>query len=240
MIDTVRVVGRDKPDVYNGVRRILKGEGPGGDFNDRVDPEQWRISNIIPVPKKGDLTDTNNYRGISLTSMVTKTINRMILNRIHPEVEKQLRDNENGFRKGRSTTSHIITLRSILEGARAKNLSVVMVFIDFRKAFDSVDRDTLMKTLLAYDIPKKIVDLISLLYINTSAQVITPDGNTEFFKILAGVLQGSLSFQIIVMGYCMRGFTMTPARSRRVKTNKLSDIEFTDTVKEAEEVTRAR
>ena len=107
-------------------------------LNDGFALEQWRISNIIPVPKKGDLTDTNNYRGISLTSIVTKTFNRMILNRIQPEAEKKLRDNQNGFRKGRSTTSHILTLRRILEGARAKNLSAVMVFIDFKKAFDSV------------------------------------------------------------------------------------------------------
>ena len=86
-------------------------------------------------------------------------------------------------------------------------LSAVMVFIDFRKAFDSVDRDTLMKILLAYGIPKKIVDLISLLYTNTSAQVITPDGKTEFFEIQAGVLQGDTLAPylfVIVMDYCMR------------------------------------
>ena len=47
-------------------------------------PEQWKISNIVPVPKKGDLTKTDNYRGISLTSIVSKTLNRMLLNRIKP------------------------------------------------------------------------------------------------------------------------------------------------------------
>lgn len=223
-------------------------------LNDGFALEQWRISNIIPVPKKGDLTDTNNYRGISLTSIVTKTFNRMILNRIQPEAEKKLRDNQNGFRKGRSTTSHILTLRRILEGARAKNLSAVMVFIDFKKAFDSVDRDTIMKILLAYGIPKKIVDLITLLYTNTRAQVITPDGKTEFFEILAGVLKGDTLAPylfIIVVDYFMRialgkrpdiGFTLTPA-SRRVKAKEISDTEFADdialvtnTVKEAEEL----
>ena len=75
-----------------------------------VVPDQWRISNIVPVPKKGDLTDSNNYSGISLTSLVAKTLNRMILNRIQPEIEKKLRDNQNGFREGRSTTSHILML----------------------------------------------------------------------------------------------------------------------------------
>ena len=71
--------------------------------------------NIVPVPKKGDLTNPNNYRGIALTSIVAKTLNRMILNRIRPEVEKILRINQNGFRPGRSTTSHILTLRRIIE-----------------------------------------------------------------------------------------------------------------------------
>ena len=64
---------------------------------DKIVPEQWRISNIIPVPKKGDLTDTNNYRGISLTSLVAKMLNRVILYRIKSEIEKVLRDNQNGF-----------------------------------------------------------------------------------------------------------------------------------------------
>ena len=104
---------------------------------------------------------------------------------------------------------------------------------------------------------KKIVELISLLYTNTSAQVITPDGKTEFFEILAGVLQGDTLAPylfVIVMDYCMRialekhpdlGFTLTPARSRRVKAKKISDTEFADdialvtnTVKEAEELMR--
>ena len=83
---------------------------------DKIVPEQWRISNIIPVPKKGDLTDTNNYRGISLTSLVAKMLNRMILYRIKSEIEKVLRDNQNGFQEGHSINSHILTLQRILEG----------------------------------------------------------------------------------------------------------------------------
>ena len=101
-----------------------------------------------------------------------------------------------------------------------------MIFIDFRKAFDSVYRGTLMKILLAYGIPQKIVDLISLLYTNTRAQVVTSDGMTERFEILAGVLQGDTLAPylfIIVVDYCMRlalekhpdiGFTITPARQK--------------------------
>ena len=209
---------------------------------EKVAPDQWRVSNIIPVPKKGDLTKTSNYRGISLTSLVAKTLNRMILNRIRPEIEKMLRDNQNGFRQGRSTTSHILALRRILEGAKRKHLPAAMVFVDFKKAFDSLHRGTLMKILLAYGIPKEIVDLIGLLYINTKAKIITSDGETDLFDIVAGVLQGDTLAPylfIIVLDYCMSlalekipdaGFTITPARSRRVKAVKVSDTDFADDI----------
>ena len=205
-------------------------------------PEQWKISNIVPVPKKGDLSQTDNYRGISLTSLTAKTLNRMILNRIQPAIEGLLRDNQNGFRSSRSTTSHILTLRRILEGAKMKRLPAAMVFIDFKKAFDSIHRGILMKILLAYGIPKEIVDLIGLLYSGTKAQVITPDGMTELFDILAGVLQGDTLAPylfIIVVDYCMSlaiakhpevGLTLTPARSRRIKADKISDTEFADDI----------
>ena len=173
---------------------------------DKRKPEQWSILNIVPVPKKGDLTNPNNYRGIALTSIVAKILNRMILNRIRPEVEKILRINQNGFRPGRSTTSHILTLRRIIEGVKARNLTAVMTFVDFKKAFDTVHRGTMMAILRAYGIPSEIVDVIKLLYTGTKAKVVTPDGQTEHFDILAGVLQRDTLAPylfVIVIDYCM-------------------------------------
>ena len=206
-------------------------------------PDQWKLSNIIPVPKKGDLTKTDNYRGISLTSIVSKTLNRMLLNRIKPSLEEILRNNQNGFRPGRSTTSHILALRRIIEGTKAKNLKATMVFIDFKKAFDSVHRGLLMKILKAYGIPDIIVQLIDRVYTGTKAKVVTADGTTEVFDILAGVLQGDTLAPylfIIVVDYIMTltidddetdsGFTLKPARSRRVVAEKLADVEFADDV----------
>ena len=221
----------------------------GGDL-----PDQWKTSLIIPVPKKGDLTKTDSYRGIALTSIVSKTMHRMILNRMKPSLERVLRRHQNGFRPGRSTASHILSLRRILEGATAKNLPAVMTFIDFRKAFDSVHRGILMKILRAYGIPDKLVDLIERTYTDTLAKVMTPEGLTEAFRILAGVLQGDTLAPylfIIVVDYIMRtamgnleepvGFTIRPRQCRRHPAEKLADVEFaddvaliTDTIKEAQ------
>ena len=66
-------------------------------------PDLWNISNIVPIPKSGDLTKADNYRGISLTSIMTKTYNRMILNRIRPVLDHLLRLYQNGLIYNRTT-----------------------------------------------------------------------------------------------------------------------------------------
>ena len=68
-------------------------------------PEIWSLSNIIPVPKSGDLSKPDNYRGISLTCIIAKAYNRMILNRIRHAIDPHLRENQNGFREGRIKTA---------------------------------------------------------------------------------------------------------------------------------------
>ena len=73
-----------------------------------------------------------------------------------------------------------------IEGANAKNLKVTMVFIYFKKAFDSVHRDLLMKILKAYGIPEILVELISEMYTGTMAKFVTADGMKKAFAILAG------------------------------------------------------
>ena len=96
---------------------------------------------ILPFPKKGDLGLAKNYRGITLTSITAKIYNAQLCNRIEPKIDNILRKNQNFFRRNRSTTSQILTIRRILEGVRAKNLEVTILFVDFTKAFDSIHRE---------------------------------------------------------------------------------------------------
>ena len=206
-------------------------------------PDHWSISNIIPLPKKGDLSDPKNYRGISLSSLVAKTLNKMILNRLKPAIEGILRRNQNGFRPGRSTVQQILVLRRIIEGVKGRKLPAVLTFIDFRKAFDSVHRGKMLKILAAYGIPKRIVSVIRLMYEGTKAKVISPDGESDLFEILAGVLQGDTLAPYlfaIVIDYCMRkaisgdeerlGFTLEQRKSRRVGSKNITDVDFADDI----------
>ena len=110
-------------------------------FETAVVPEEWKVSGIVPILKKGDPSLCGNYRGIALMSLAAKLYNRILLNRIQPHIEPLLRPNQNGFRIGRSTTQHILALRRIIEECTVrKECQCVATFIDFSKAFDSISR----------------------------------------------------------------------------------------------------
>ena len=205
-------------------------------------PKIWHRSQIIPMPKKGDLSLVTNYRGISLMSIAAKIYNKMILNRIVPFVDPLLRKNQNGFRRGRSTLSQILCLRRIIEECKLSNRDLALVFVDFSKAFDSVDRERMFEILKLYGIPDKIVSAIKVLYSNTTSTILSPDGETSPFSILAGILQGDTLAPflfIIVVDYVLRmsvdnisskGLEITPRRSSRYPAKHLTDTDFADDI----------
>ena len=82
-----------------------------------------------------------------------------------------------------------MTIRRILEGVRAKNLQATLLFVNFTKTFDSIYREKMEQILLAYGLPKETVAAITILYRNTKVKVRSPDGDTEYFDIVAGVLK---------------------------------------------------
>ena len=90
-------------------------------------PNCWLQGEIIPVPKKGDLSIASNYREITLSSSASKRYNKMLLNRMRQILDEKLRTNQNGFRPGRSTLDQILMLRRILEGVKSKTLPAVMI-----------------------------------------------------------------------------------------------------------------
>ena len=183
---------------------------------------------ILPFPKKGDHGLAKNYRGITLTSIAAKIYNALLRNRIEPKIDNILRKNQNGFRRNRSATSQILTIRRILESIRAKNLQMTSLFVDFTKAFDSIHRGKMEQILLAYGLPKETVAALTILYRNTKVKVGSPDGDTECLDIVAGVLQGDTLASylfIICLDYVLRtsidkirenGFELTKKKKQKV------------------------
>ena len=118
----------------------------------------------MPIPKAGNLNEVDNYRGIVLSTVALKVNNKMILNRIQPFIIPLFRNNRNGFRPGRSTTTHIIALRRLIEGIKPHNMMAIITFVDFKKAFDSFNRSRMFKNISAYCTPRDIIDIISVLH----------------------------------------------------------------------------
>ena len=204
--------------------------------------DRWMKGCILPFPKKGNLGSAKNYRGITLTSIAAKVYNALLRNAIEPKLDNILRKNQNGFRRNRSTTSQILTIRRILEGVRAKNIQATLLFVDFIKAFDSIHRGKMEQILLAYGLPKETVAAITILYRNTQVKVRSPDGDTEYFDIVAGVLQGDTIAPynfIICLDYVLRtsidkirenGFELTKKRSRRDPAKTITDADYADDI----------
>ena len=135
-----------------------------------------------------------------------------------------------------------MTIRRIIEGVRAKNIQATLLFVDFTKAFDSIPRGNMVQTLLAYGLPKETVAAITIFYRDTKVKVRSPDGDTEYFDIVAGVLQGdTLSPYLFITckDYVLRtsidkirenGFELTKKRSRRYPTKTITDADYADNI----------
>ena len=103
--------------------------------------------------------------------------------------------------------SQILTIHQILQGVHTKNQQATILFIDFSQAFDSIHRGKMEQILLTYGLPKETVAVIMMLYKNTKVKVRSPDGDTDYFNIIAGVLQGDTLAPylfIICLDYMLR------------------------------------
>ena len=106
-------------------------------------PNEWKESIIVPIYKKGDKTDCNNYRGISLLSTSYKIQTNILVSRLTPYIDDIIGDHQCGFRRNRSTIDQIFSIRQILEMKWEYNGTVHQLYVDFKKAYDSVKRKKL-------------------------------------------------------------------------------------------------
>ena len=116
-------------------------------------PADWRKGVIIRIPKKGRLSDCNNWRGITLLSASSKILAMVIIKRISDAVNAGMRKEQARSRKERGCTDQIFSKRKITEQCTEWQRQLYINFVDFEKTFDSIHRDSLWRILRAYGIP---------------------------------------------------------------------------------------
>lgn len=169
-------------------------------WDTEIIPQDWKCAMIHPLHKKGDKTDPNNYRGISLLPITYKILSKALLYRLEKQVDHQIGEYQAGFRRGRSCAEQIWNLRTILRMRNTRN--TVITFVDFKKAYDSIDRQTLFNTLKEYGVDGKTLRLIQQTLTETTAKVKFMGEISEPFNIKTGVRQGDglspLLFNIVL------------------------------------------
>ena len=151
-------------------------------------PTPWNQSLIITLPKKGNLQLCQNYRTISLISLMLE----VILNRLKPKAEEIIAEEQAGFGAERNTTEQIFNLRILCEKCLEHQQNLSHVFIDFKKAFDRVWHAALWATMQKYNINANLVRTNEQLFEKATGAVQMNGSIGEWFRPTVGVRQGCL------------------------------------------------
>ena len=204
-------------DIVKGIKRLKKGKSSALDaisndilhssikvapplitaaFNNLLKlqhfPIQWATGVIVPIHKKGELDDPNNFRGITLNSCLSKLFTMLLNDRLTTFCDNMglINYNQIGFRKGFRTSDHVFTLKTLIDQSFKRKEKLYACFVDFRKAYDTVWRKGLFHKLLVAGISRKFVRLIQDMYCRLQSCVSLTNGLSPPFQSLVGLKQG--------------------------------------------------
>ena len=165
-------------------------------------PSAWSVGEIIPLHKKGDKSNVDNYRGITLLSTLGKLFTRILNNRLNRWAETSiLIEAQAGFRENMSTSGNIFVLHGLITHFLNNNRKLYCSLIDFSKAFDYVVRDILWFKLIQYGVRGKMLEIIMSMYGDVKSRVKINNKLSEEFSCMTGVRQGECLSPILFAMY---------------------------------------
>ena len=172
-------------------------------FSSGCVPDQFKIATVIPVHKKDTTTCMNNYRPISLLSVFNKILEKLMHKRLIAFIDKYkiLYDKQFGFREKYSTIQATLLITDRIQNAIENGLYSCGIFLDFSKAFDTVNHDILLKKLNHYGI-RGIANKWFVSYLTNRRQHVSI-GNTKTDDLIVsnGVPQGSVLGPLLFLLY---------------------------------------
>ena len=155
--------------------------------------DDWKLASIVPVFKKGDRREVANYRPISLLSLVSKTLERLVKPRLLDVCSPQLDPRQHGFLSGKSCTTQLIPFTHSLAEAFDEKERVDIVYFDFSRAFDSCNHDLILDKLkFQFGVDGQLLSFIKSYLSNRSQKVVLDGESSDVLPVLSGVPQGSI------------------------------------------------
>lgn len=156
-------------------------------------PDAWSKAAMILFHKKGDTNDPLNYRGIALINTIAKIFTKILCSRLvkWTIAHNILSETQNGFRAGRSCSDNVFVLQSAIHcHLRLKKGNIYALFVDLRRAFDTVSHELLWQKLFDLGVSTKFIRVLIQLYKNASFVLKLNDEISKDFNVTEGVLQG--------------------------------------------------
>lgn len=157
-------------------------------------PVSWKTANVTPIFKKGDKRNPGNYRPVSLTSTIGKVMEQIIRDKIinHMSTNQLYSPHQHGFRKGKSCATQLLEVTEEWSEALDKGKPIDCIYLDYKKAFDSVPHQRLLLKLHSYGIRGNVLNWITSFLQNREQQVVVNGAISNPVKVSSGIPQGSV------------------------------------------------
>lgn len=167
-----------------------------------VVPSAWKCANVTPVYKKGDRQLVENYRPISLLSVVSKVMERCLHNILYPKVKNYIHELQHGFCKGRSCATQLLKVYHNIGSILDKGGQLDIIYLDFSKAFDCVPHDLLIRKLESfYGITGNVLYWLKNYLVDRKQRVTIDSVPSEWKPVTSGVPQGSILGPLLFLLY---------------------------------------